>query len=86
MLILRRDPGCSVIIGDNVTVTVLGVNGRKQVRLGITAPREIEVHRQEIYIKILQEKVEGKTGKEKKKKISECNEQIQTSHTDYMET
>lgn len=43
------------MIGDNVTVTVLGVNGR-QVRLGIEAPKSTEVHRQEIYEKIQAER------------------------------
>lgn len=55
MLILTRRTGETLMIGDNVTVTVLGVNGR-QVRLGIEAPKSTEVHRQEIYEKIQAER------------------------------
>ena len=54
MLILTRKIGESIIIGDNVKVTVLGVEGR-QIRVGIDAPKEISVHRQEIYDKIAAE-------------------------------
>ncbi len=55
MLILTRKIGESIIIGDNVKVTVLGVEGR-QIRIGINAPKEISVHREEIYDKIEAEK------------------------------
>jgi carbon storage regulator len=51
MLILSRRPGESVKIGDDVTVTVLGVKGN-QLRLGFTAPASIAVHREEIYKRI----------------------------------
>lgn len=54
-LVLTRRIGESIIIGDNIDVTVLGVKGN-QVRLGINAPVEISVHRQEIQQKINQEK------------------------------
>jgi len=51
MLILTRNIGATVTIGDDVRVTVLGVKGN-QVRLGIDAPRDVAVHREEIYLKI----------------------------------
>jgi carbon storage regulator len=51
MLILTRRPGESVKIGDEITVTVLGVRGN-QLRLGFSAPEHIAVHRQEVYERI----------------------------------
>jgi len=58
MLILTRRISESVIIGDEVKITVLGVKG-SQVRLGIDAPKTVSVHREEIYDKIQQEKGNG---------------------------
>ena len=55
MLILTRRCGETICIDDDVTVTVLGVKGN-QVRMGVNAPRDVEVHREEIYERIQQEK------------------------------
>jgi len=58
MLILTRRIGEKIVIGDNVTITVLGVKGN-QIRVGIEAPRDVPVHREEIYQRILKERAEG---------------------------
>jgi len=54
MLILTRRVGETLMIGDNVTVTVLGVKGN-QVRIGVNAPKDVSVHREEIYERIKRE-------------------------------
>jgi len=61
MLILTRRVGETVVIGDDVDVTVLGVKGN-QVRLGIKAPKEIAVHREEIYERICREQKSNGNG------------------------
>jgi carbon storage regulator len=55
MLILTRRLGESIIIGDNIKVSVLNIHGR-QVRLGINAPPDITAHREEIYVRIRADK------------------------------
>ena len=58
MLILTRRIDEKIIIDNNVTVSVLGVKGN-QVRIGIDAPHEVPVHREEIYQRILKERADG---------------------------
>lgn len=55
MLILTRRVGETLMVGDEVTVTVLGVKGN-QVRIGVNAPKDVAVHREEIYDRIQREK------------------------------
>jgi carbon storage regulator CsrA len=57
MLILSRNLGERIVIGDDIDVTVLGVRNNT-VRLGINAPKSVEIHREEIYEKIQREKME----------------------------
>jgi len=59
MLVLSRQKDESIIIGDNVEITIVDVRGDK-VRLGITAPKEISVHRREVYEAIQREKAAKK--------------------------
>ncbi|AEF53733.1 MULTISPECIES: carbon storage regulator CsrA [Marinomonas] len=54
MLILTRRVGETLMVGDEVSVTVLGVKGN-QVRIGINAPKDVSVHREEIYLRIQKE-------------------------------
>jgi len=61
MLVLSRQKDESIIIGDDITITIVDVRGDK-VRLGINAPRSISVHRQEIYEAIQREKAQQKAG------------------------
>lgn len=55
MLVLTRLHGQSIKIGNEVTVTVLGINGR-QVKIGINAPKGVPVHREEVFLRIKAEK------------------------------
>ena len=73
MLILTRRLGESITIGDNVKVTVLAIHGQ-QVKIGVVAPQEIMVHREEIYLKIQEEN--------KRKKEGNCSDPVldQPSH------
>ena len=58
MLLLTRRIGETLMIGDDITVTVLGVKGN-QVRIGVNAPKDVSIHREEIYRKIQLEKTEA---------------------------
>ena len=60
MLVLTRKPSESIVIGDDIEVTVLGVSGDK-VRIGIEAPRDVPVFRMEVYLEIQREKLEPGT-------------------------
>jgi len=66
MLILTRRVGETVMIGDDVTITVLGVKGN-QVRVGINAPKTVAVHREEIYERIKREQQGGAEAAERPK-------------------
>ncbi len=70
MLILTRRVSETVVIGDDVTVTVLGVKGN-QVRLGINAPRDVAVHREEIYDRIRREQTEKES--EPEQRVADAN-------------
>lgn len=63
MLILTRRVGETIMIGDDVTITVLGVQG-SQVRIGVNAPNDVSVHREEIYRRIEAEKAALARGEE----------------------
>ncbi len=54
MLVLTRRPGESIVVGDNIVVTVIEIKGG-QVRIGIDAPRDVDVYREEIYEQVRQE-------------------------------
>jgi len=62
MLILTRRVGETLMVGDDVTVTVLGVKGN-QVRIGVNAPKDVAVHREEIYDRIRKENEGGDASK-----------------------
>ena len=58
MLVLTRQINETIIIGDDIEITVVDVKGEK-VRIGIRAPRNVSVHRKEVYLKILEQNVEA---------------------------
>ena len=58
MLVLTRRPGESIIVGKDIVITVIEIKGG-QVRIGIDAPREVQVHREEIYEQVRQENLEA---------------------------
>ncbi|HEX2243215.1 MAG TPA: carbon storage regulator CsrA [Gammaproteobacteria bacterium] len=71
MLILSRRPGESLTIGDNITITVVSINGN-QIRLGIKAPREVRVLREEIYKAIRDENQAAATPHEQKRRMEDA--------------
>ena len=72
MLILTRRVGETVMIGDEVTITVLGVKGN-QVRVGINAPKSVAVHREEIYERIKKERETGVVDPNHERKVADGN-------------
>jgi len=64
MLVLSRRLGETIIIGDAIKITVLGISGN-QVRMGIDAPKDIPVHREEVYLRIQAETRKLSTAKDK---------------------
>ncbi len=79
MLVLSRQRDESIMIGDDVEVTIVDVRGDK-VRLGITAPKSIPVHRREIYDAIQREKAEAKKGEEQPQKPAQRQPEKSAQH------
>ncbi len=79
MLVLSRQRDESIMIGDDVEIIIVDVRGDK-VRLGITAPKEIPVHRREIYDAIQREKRQKKEAQEKQEKESQAPQPSQEPH------
>ncbi len=61
MLVLSRNPGQSIKIGEDIQITILGMNSNNQVRVGVSAPKNISVHREEIYQRIQRNQTQRKT-------------------------
>ena len=75
MLILTRRPGESLTIGDDVVVTVVGVTGN-QIRLGITAPREVRVLREEVYKAMREENQADANGHDSDRRLGDAVRQL----------
>ncbi len=70
MLILTRRVGETLMVGDNIAITVMGVKGN-QVRIGVNAPKDVAVHREEIYQRIQQgPRKQGKKGEDDKNRAA----------------
>ncbi len=69
MLILTRRAGEAIMVGDEVTVTIIGIKAN-QVRIGVDAPRQIAVHREEIYHRIQAEKDQAREQESEQAEIS----------------
>lgn len=76
MLILSRRPGESLTIGDDITVTVIACSGN-QIRLGISAPREMRVLRDEIYRAVQEENRAAASGLGNKQTMEDVDRQLQ---------
>lgn len=61
MLVLRRKTNESIVVGENIEIEILGIDG-DQVKIGIRAPKQIEVHRKEVYLSILESNKEAAKG------------------------
>ena len=70
MLVLTRRPGESIIVGQDIVVTVIEIKGG-QVRIGIDAPREVQVHREEIFEQVRQENLAAVASAEQARKALE---------------
>jgi carbon storage regulator len=75
MLVLSRRPGESLTIGDDVVVTVVGVSGN-QIRLGITAPREVRVLREEVYKAMQEENLAAANALDSNRKVGDAVRQL----------
>ena len=74
-MILSRRPGESLTIGDDVVVTVVGVSGN-QIRLGITAPREVRVLREEVYKTMQEENLAAANALDSNRKVGDAVRQL----------
>jgi carbon storage regulator len=79
MLVLTRKPGQSIMIGDSVEIQVLSVAGEK-VRLGVTAPREVSIFRNEVYERISDERAEPAPDEEREREDEEQEREDEGSH------
>ena len=74
MLVLTRKPGESIVIGQDIVITVIEIKGG-QVRIGIDAPREVQVHREEVFEQVRQENLAAVASIEEARKAVESQQQ-----------